>query len=307
MRIVAYITRNNIKSINSHIQKYEDFYSNNSNIISINGGIHIKTLVKTVIIIFILLVTLAISYSKMSQYELSDVFLTTFTSLLILFTLFEMKNQREAIYKPDLILSSNKRFYMYKKNGNNDFVPILWSNKEVNIQNKQEYDELIRDNYNYDNKIEIDIFNIGMGAAKKVELQWEYNKEKVQKMIINEVNKDPTWIKSSNNPYALLTERKKNYDFDYILPSEISQEVKSISFPIGFKNDFSYALTVLLKNKKRNEIPKLNLKIIYQDLANQKCVKKFVFKFTLNSWEENIINQKFSINTITIDTSITEI
>ena len=103
-----------------------------------------------------------------------DRYLTFLTLLVIYFTLFELKNQRESIYKPDLILSSSKSFYMYREKNNRKYFPSIWVNQRIDVNDKKLRNNLINDPKR--NMISIPLYNIGMGAAKNVKINWEYDK-----------------------------------------------------------------------------------------------------------------------------------
>lgn len=247
-------------------------------------------------------------FNKMSPYEIASVILTTITSILILFTLFEMKNQRESIYKPDLILRSSKRFYMYsEKNGDIDLLS-LWTNEKIDASDQGTRDDLIKDPER--NLIGIPIYNIGMGTAKDVKIKWDYDKEEIQKLIINKTKDNPLWAPGSNIETTVPLVRDINAEddiIDYILPSQIKSSSENFYIPVEFQNDFNYFLPILLRENNISSIPKLRLKLCYKDIANQNCHKEYILIFSPKSWASADFDDYRYMDDMEMDLKIKEI
>lgn len=235
----------------------------------------------------------------MSLYEFVSLVLTFGTLLVIYLTLFELKNQREAIYKPDLVLRSTGRFYIYnERNGRFGFLPSLWVDENVakskifsKNESLEEYEKLkMPDDDTFQelskdpnrNKIGIPIFNIGKGVAKNIEFTWEFDQEYHKELM--EKNKQMNiWKKyefTSNfipSPDIYPSSTKK---IDYITPTETGSPkeiTEKVYIPYLYQICFNQDITLELNIHSITHLPILN--ISYEDLANQRHYKKFIINF----------------------------
>ena len=212
----------------------------------------------------------------MSPYELISVNLTFGTLLVIYFTLFEMKNQRESLYKPDLILSNSKSYYMYSEKSGNNYFPSLWVNEKIDLNNKQLRNNLINDPEV--NRIGIPIFNIGMGTAKNIKIKWEFNKN-----LFNEIKStkyNPIWPKGANIRFQGSIKRKIDSTdnlIDYILPAQIVNSLENIYLPLDFQYEVISSLPIIIREILR--VPQLNVTLSFKDMANQEYKKRYILKF----------------------------
>lgn len=200
-------------------------------------------------------------------------FLTTITAIIILITLFEIINQRESMYKPDIILKSKGNFYMYYEKNGNVFLPSLWTNSEIDTDRdkhrkpintveykpdlqpwsdrQEEPEKRLFANAELDidrNKIGIPLFNIGMGTAKKIEIKWDFEKKDIIKLLKQfyqeDLNRQSFDIKPSFKITSGLTMVES---VDYIPPSKIESDdiLEEIYFPYKFQQYFNIYLTCL--------------------------------------------------------------
>jgi len=99
---------------------------------------------------------------------------TWITILLVYFTLREMRNQRKASQKPDLVFPKIKVYgYVYGLKDRKDLlIPRHWSNDE-DFQIDQSWGE----------QASIKLYNVGFGVAKNIELKWTVEPDKTMQQI----------------------------------------------------------------------------------------------------------------------------
>ncbi|MBK8416691.1 MAG: hypothetical protein IPL22_20580 [Bacteroidetes bacterium] len=76
----------------------------------------------------------------------------------------EMKRQREANFKPELILGKSDPIFIYGAVNSQINIPFIIS------QNEDQ-----RNNFGYDDDIYISLYNIGAAPAKNVRINWNCN------------------------------------------------------------------------------------------------------------------------------------
>jgi hypothetical protein len=196
------------------------------------------------------------------------------SALLFLFTIIEMRNQRKSSYKPDIIIKGEG----FIINWNEKKYPDLWNNR-VNIF--------------------VELFNIGMGAAKYLKLTWEFNIENLSKEINKYSNKCYIEYKSIEEILSIKIEDfHKGLIFlkndlcryiDYLIPVNIHQECMKICLPRSYI-ELTGLLTYLFFKKpeifKDFNLPELKTTIIYYDIGNNEHKKIFNLKLS-----PNIINE----------------
>lgn len=277
------------------------------------------------IIIFVIIVIIglgsfdlfSILNNEMSLFELISLNLTLGSLLVIYFTLFELKKQREAIYKPDIVLKSSGRFFIYnEKDCYFANSPSLWVDEETTkakIFSKnnslEEYERLkmpdqeifkeLSKNPNR-NEIGIPLFNIGKGAAKNIDIKWkfdldEYFEEKKTKNL-KKFDFTGTFVASKNISEDSYFSRK----IDYITPSitgSLDENIEKVYIPYDFQLLFNKY--IILEKKEDSNISSniLKLNISYDDLANQRHFKKFIFNFQegYGSWNSNLNELKTTV------------
>lgn len=234
------------------------------------------------------------------------------TSIIILFTLFEMKKQRRSLYRPDLILTSNL-FYVYAKDLYHEFHPFIWS--------CEKYDGEIEKHKTSTNYF-INFYNIGLGSAKFLKINWEFNYKKLFSEINKLKQKDDFEIKlnkefllySLGDKYSVRIQLDADnyYEINHSLPSHITKEQNSLRLPTSYFDLISIYIFYLIKNFKNDfdkifnfikECPSLKLKISYYDIENNnhtqtfKVVPKFsMLKFKRSKKYTEIAFGFFNIN-----------
>jgi hypothetical protein len=239
-----------------------------------------------------------------------------FTSIIVLLTLFEMREQRKSSYMPDIILGlSPLKIYLYSEKNHDVYLPTLWSTKNVD-KYSENYDGLIKDPTR--NKIGIPIFNIGMGAAKNVKVDWDFKNSKKNWMIkfINQQKiENPLWPSNYEVVISIPVSHRElgenwTYNIDYIIPSQFQETSQKIFFPNFFQSTYSQFLTF---NYSDLDFLKdgiyLDLTIDYEDIGNVKHQKKFrcYLRDSSMEYDTRSESQKFIIKKATVEVEITEI
>ncbi|MDR6554663.1 hypothetical protein [Paenibacillus qinlingensis] len=182
----------------------------------------------------------------------------------------ELTLQREEIQKSTIpvILIKEASFAAFK--GKNSSYLLKWSNN--------------RSDESADFKLEF--FNIGLGAAKNIQLSWSYD---VQSLIdrIHKNNNANVYrltydsktqrieINSTNHSYYFL--RDLEYKTDYILPVNVINESTKIELPSSYLLFCSVLLDVF-DNEEAMNWPLLNLKINYRDVVGNQYTRGVTLK-----------------------------
>ena len=203
---------------------------------------------------------------------------TLLTALFTLFMVLEIKKQREATYHPEIILS--------RINFKGDFrnTPKEWK-KESEIENN-----------NSSNNFSIDLYNIGLGAAKDVSVRFSFPVEEMIRTI-NELarnTKAEIKIKYEHNEINAETDFcghiiifHKNimeYSVDYIIP--ISNYTNPTKIPLPMSYMFLVSTIFCLKWRSIfcdvPHIPPIKIDLEYYDISDQKLQKSYEMILELN-------------------------
>ena len=204
---------------------------------------------------------------------------TFISSILVLLTLIEMKAQRKAQVTPELVLDINKfciidgKHYQYQNN-------ILSEKDDI---------------------LSISIINIGLSAAKNIEIEFKYDIKFFSevlncKEITVEINRDNHLIIDSpiisSNIYI-------NYDNKKTLPYVEKFTNVSVKENISLPENYSNLLVVYnelpqYENDKcyQKQIPPLYINVKYSDLLNNEYKNKYVLNVFF-SGIENYQNSRF--------------
>ena len=214
---------------------------------------------------------------------------TWITIVLVYFTLREMRNQRIASQKPDLILpKSIVHGYVYAREGKTVLVPRYWSN------DKAVKDEML----NWERSGLLRLYNVGFGVAKNIELKWiGYYDEALQEIrdycyqnsvpIILKSEGDGVFVES--DVFTSLSPQTFNHDF--LMPSSITSEGLTSSVPDAFVELVSIMIYLKYHYGRRhlNEMSEvevstlpMKLEINYDDLENSHYSKKFEVRFSVS-------------------------
>jgi hypothetical protein len=204
------------------------------------------------------------------------------TAIITLFTIREIKKQREHSYQPDLdIANFDVHVYKYdydEKEDDKDLIFLYYSKVRLNISEKLDgYNELL-----------LDINNIGFGAAKEVNWKWsfdffsakdiinlsenefEYDSEK-EEISINIPNLKIEWT------YLLYEEHDADC-LNFILPYSIENRENTLRLPSYFIDLFWLYKSKGVVNQTyasdQNFLP-LKLLINYINIDGKKFEKHF--------------------------------
>jgi hypothetical protein len=224
---------------------------------------------------------------------------TWVTIALVYFTLREMRNQRKAAQKPDLVLPKTKVYgYVYgKKDMKGLLIPRQWSNDE---DFQIEYDS-------WGEQASIKLYNVGFGVAKNIELNWtmeylatmeqikEYCYQNSLPIIIQRVEEDNRFgvVEANTKPKEFFPLNPQTFKHDFLMPASISSEGLSSVIPPAFRELVSILVYLksdfALKHSGRLiqleiDIPSLELEVHYDDMENTHYSKKFDVVFSITSY-----------------------
>lgn len=216
---------------------------------------------------------------------------TWFTMVIVFLTLREMERQRKSSQKPDLIIPTVElRGFSTKEKNQKLLIPTELSNEVPHGNNE--------DTLNSKTYPELEIYNIGFGAAKNIQLVWVLdNVEKTVEAIKNYcyLNSIPIVMKFESDSLNVELDGQKVFmpfeyqstmtqRYHYILPASVKPAPLTSYFP-------EYLIHILLpviicleiaqsekKNSRRiNFFDSLSveLQLKYEDISNTKYVKKY--------------------------------
>lgn len=209
-------------------------------------------------------------FRKKEQFtiEIINIFISFLSLAVILFTLLEMQVARNNAYRPDLVFST-------------EFLLLSWD-KNGNTNNNYDYGNLAADIAKRSNlAAEIQIHNIGVGAAKNVELTINNkdNIKRLEKYILSNgsdmklkysVGKSMIETKSENLTIGINIIESRRYG--YILSSSDFETKYFFDLSIVY-NEILREICYLNQNPSL-EIPSLNIRISYQDIQGKTYEKK---------------------------------
>lgn len=196
--------------------------------------------------------------------QTASLIVNVLVSLILLWTLFEVRNQRKSMYMPDLLIK-NHPFKIKKKRD----LELSWE-----FNNASSSDFLLS------------ITNVGFGTAKNINLDWSYDIDKFVKLIqVLDTNKKfnlkkgEDFIELRINNLKSITNLKCIPYFDSFLKNNNDMNIR---LPYSYQQLFSIIIFLFTQtphdslNRYINQVPKLKLKIEYQDIGGRKITKKYV-------------------------------
>ena len=225
---------------------------------------------------------------------------TWITVLLVLFTLWEMRKQRIASQKPDVIIPKATVYgYVYdfaNAPRKDEVIPRWWSGNK-NLKDGNEYwaqsQEIIK------------IYNVGIGVARNIEVKWTVDYDKALQQIkdycyehtipiVLKVHDGNLGVYEKNYPLeTIILLEGEPHEFDYLMPVSIASDGLATSIP-GIFVELTSILIYLKSHYNRRhvqdrtfleiKIPALSLKLQYDDLENFHYTKEFDVKFTLEGF-----------------------
>ncbi len=221
---------------------------------------------------------------------------TFISALIAVFTLNEVKKQRLSLYKPEILIKSF--LVSISKNPLQKGVDELLNYKVCDYNDYS-------NNYN---QIEFDISpkykvdNLGLGIAKYIKCEWQFNTVKAIKLINSSLPNQYSFdFHKKLNIYFL--NYSKDDSFHYSANANIYNQIIDYIAPINIQKHshfhavpeiilFSHYLYLIFKNNLIDNqgdnfnifefndfnFPKPKLKIEYKDLNNKRYKKEFSFK-----------------------------
>jgi hypothetical protein len=140
---------------------------------------------------------------------------------------------------------------------------------------------------------EIDVYNIGNGAAKEIELDWEFDKEWFMQEFkrINTIDELKVEC-SEKTKFRLLINLQNNgtiYSVDFtkkithILPTIVKVEPTKISIPNAYLHLLSILLSVNDRENISLNVPLLELKLQFRDVGGNYYRRSFTIRFNICS------------------------
>lgn len=193
-----------------------------------------------------------------------------------LFTLKELKKQRESSYKPALMLLRKSHKVVMKSLGP---VKLGYHWGEASSPNVIPQET-------------IPLINLGYGAAKNITLDWKFEHEK----LLEDANKlahtthqeyflkvDKQTLSAVSKGMILLNiiANNEQQQVDFLLPNTTNKGVLSVEIPSLYTVLTSCYLSLCVHAKLKPEdikLPMLSLVIEFQDVASKKYNKEFRFE-----------------------------
>ena len=213
-------------------------------------------------------------------------------ALVALFTLLELFKQRKSSYKPDLCIVPNE-YELEEARYDGIDLAIDWVPKE-----QEESNLCFSPGFR--------IVNIGLGAAKKVEIKWEFDVKgeihKVNKMaeklsvpsLIKEGTKSLS-IKINDSAVYSVHGESDSMKSDYVVPHISDPKGAEIPLPLNYRLIVSAYLSMCSKenlNLKNVEVPDINLNLKYIDIG--KGIHKSFHRFSCTIPMKSINSKKLS-------------
>ena len=216
-------------------------------------------------------------------------------TLTVVFTLYEMKIQRKSSYKPDVVLLDTE-FYSYNRKNGHKYLPSLWSTRRIVFSDDTKYEDIKRQIGG------ISLCNIGVGPAKKVEVEWEFDHDRLIQTIkekdTNNIFKIEEYEKNLQNQYSMIEgdewtglnvyqfrKTKKEFLLNYDTSSDI--------FEVNISRHFRYLVSIVwyLYLEDYSDpvalynflMPELYIKLSYSDIGGNRYKKIYRCNFDLFS------------------------
>ena len=219
---------------------------------------------------------------------------TAIAAFLTFRTLKEVKTQRESMYMPDIIIEE-KQFFIY---GAETSKGISFC--EFSIEKKKHGH--LSEKFAF-SKFSIDIFNIGLATAKKVEVNFTFNTEKSILNIENinkniplskavKINKTKTGIEFIGGEDSLKSgsmhfiNNQLQTKINHVLPINISDTPFKVELPMFILELYTTTISQFWIDESQNrefpDFPPIKVKFTYLDIGNKKHKKKYQLYLSFN-------------------------
>lgn len=201
-------------------------------------------------------------------------FLTLLSVVGVIFTLHEMRVQRNASYNPSIVFNPVEVTFEWDKDGNESWITI--DNQKVESSTQINEDGSISGTIQIpivslmDSFTEYSVVNVGVGTAKNIVFHWNENNtqklyeylllcspEKSDFCVIGEMSDN-----FSINNTLVMTNKESKVQLMYMLPE--AEETYSLLFP----PQYTLLINEAIKSggMKGDNNPYLTLKVSYQDI-----------------------------------------
>jgi hypothetical protein len=217
---------------------------------------------------------------------------TTLSAFAALWTLLEVKKQREQSNMPDILLWPEKRFYLFRQGNGESTQYQHWN--ETHILDEKTIETI--GNY----KFSIDCFNIGIESAKNIEFKYEIDIENMKSFLesLEEMKIENFEVSENINYGGKLNNHKFSFgmnigkvDLCFIQPfiEEGSEKVFKLKLPQIYLYIFNTFILAIL-NKEiftrltfNDKFPPIFLNISYEDIAGKPYLKKYSISLKIDS------------------------
>jgi hypothetical protein len=229
---------------------------------------------------------------------------TLIAALATLWTVIEIKKQRETTYFPDLYVGEISTF-LYGKDFSKELSFFMYAPIQENDIRKEGEKKI---------SFYTKLYNVGFAVAKDVSLTWMFDTDNAIKILKNiKVDKEIllddkienrtfriqiTNYKSNN--FLWLSDDLMNSRVSHILPSTFNKNFENIILPQGYLDFLNFIIVFKYKTYEKEvirhkviyenfqEMPPLNLLIKYKDLKRKNHERKFELRFNFIGYHDEL-------------------
>ena len=224
-------------------------------------------------------------------------FATLLTLIIYLLTLIEMRKQRFASTQPDIVIESFQFFFLsLNLNSDNKLhgCPYIWRTNRINL-------DLNREHHYINPACQIDLLNIGIGTAKNISYQWDFDIEYYMSLFASyNTSIECTFNNDYFGQMMFFTQNSltqvpgihdTNNQFTHLSPSnkykitfcEVYTYIFSSYLYFIAQTDWANNINILEVIEK---LPPLILTLKYSDLSGKIYTKKYQFSFNISSFSQ---------------------
>jgi hypothetical protein len=222
-------------------------------------------------------------------------------------TLKEIKAQRETTYRPDIIIDEGL-FYIYSYKTDKGEFPVEYTyDKKDPLYNCDTFKM---------SSFSINLFNIGLAAAKEIQIEYSFHLDKIIDTILEQnkllptdkiidirkaerfVEFKPAKEAVGGASYHAIDNQLKR-EINHILPVNISNSPIKINLPSYLLEIHSILIyNFWLSDAKQKDFPDLpivNIKISYMDIGNNKHSKDYELSISYHGGTKNESMNSFKV------------
>ncbi|WP_161520500.1 hypothetical protein [Bacillus cereus] len=217
------------------------------------------------------------------------------TSMVSLGTLWQVRKQRWIANQPDTFIKNKEStIKIGKKNLVDDHIELI---------------DLMK--FNHD--MHLDLFNIGLGPAKDILVEWNFDKSFLKKMqqmdkpnifMLEMVNDSKDLAFGCCDRLIHLVD-DLNSQIAFILPYKSSEEATKLKLPKSFITICTMYFTLLplihaQGRREHKERPYINLKLTYKDIYNKTYLRKYRITYQETNYFEHPSEMEGSFEVIKV-------